>query len=69
MRDGDIIKPIRTAMIDFAETYGISDRSTTYRARQETTDRLYECDIKTDDENGCHHRRSRWVRAVKHLEG
>jgi plasmid replication initiation protein len=54
---------------NFAETYGISDRSTVYNALQEATDRLYERDIKTYDENGKRYGRFRWVQAVEYQVG
>jgi plasmid replication initiation protein len=67
-REGDI-RPIRVTVSDFAETYGMSDRSTAYTALQEATDRLYERDIKTYDENGKRYGRLRWVQAVEYREG
>jgi len=67
-RDGDI-KPIRITVNDFAETYGISDRSTAYAALQEATDRLYERDINTYDERGRRYGRFRWVQAVEYRDG
>jgi len=66
--DGDI-KPIRVSVEDFAATYHISDRSTAYTALKEATDRLYERDIKTYDENGQRYGRFRWVQAVEYREG
>jgi plasmid replication initiation protein len=60
------IRPIRVTVSDFAETFHLSDRSTAYTALQEATDRLYERDIKTFDENGRRHGRFRWVQAVEY---
>lgn len=67
-RAGDI-KPVRVTVGDFAETYDISDRSMVYTALQEATDRLYERDIKTYDENGKRYGRFRWVQAVEYQVG
>jgi plasmid replication initiation protein len=66
--EGDI-RPVRVTVNNFAETYGISDRSTVYNALQEATDRLYERDIKTYDENGKRYGRFRWVQAVEYQVG
>jgi plasmid replication initiation protein len=60
------IRPIRVTVSDFAETFHLSDRSTAYTALQEATDRLYERDIKTFDENGRRYGRFRWVQAVEY---
>jgi len=63
------IKPIRVTVSEFADTYHISDRSTAYTALKEATDRLYERDIKTYDENGKRFGRFRWVQAVEYHQG
>jgi len=63
--EGDI-KPMRVTVSDFAENFGISDRSTAYTALQDATDRLYERDVKTYDERGRRYGRFRWVQAVEY---
>lgn len=63
------IRPIKISVSDFAEIFDISDRSTVYTVLQEATNRLYERDIKTYDENGKRYGRFRWVQAVEYYEG
>jgi plasmid replication initiation protein len=40
-----------------------------HTALQQATDERYKRDIKTDDESGRRHGRSRWVQAVEYREG
>ncbi len=67
-RNGDI-KPMRVTVGEFAEPYGISDRSTAYTALQDAANRLFERDVKTYDDRGRRYGRMRWVQSIEYHQG